>query len=156
MNDNYVDLNLDALEATARAATPGPWIADPPSAWDTDDVGGYQLQAAVRVKDSGSITWDDHGGEVFKPADAEHIATFDPPTTLALIAEVRRLREAEEARDEFHAKALDAIHEKNRAQDALREAEAVIAKAQAILGEHLGLDHAVLAARTLATYNTTK
>ena len=85
-------LNLDDLEATAKAATPGPWIADPPSAWDTDDVGGYLLQAAVRVKDSGSITWDDHGGEVFKPADAEHIAAFDPPTVLALIA---RLREAE-------------------------------------------------------------
>lgn len=85
-------LNLDDLEAVARDATPGPWIADPPSAWDTDDVGGYQLQAAVRVKDSGSITWDDHGGEVFKPADAEFIATFDPPTVLALIA---KLREAE-------------------------------------------------------------
>lgn len=66
---------------------------------------------------------------------------------------VTKLREAEEARDEFHAKALDAIHEKNRAQDALREAEAVIRKAQGFL-EHLGVDH-VLAARALATYKPT-
>lgn len=30
-------INLDDLEAIARDATPGPWIADPPSAWDTDE-----------------------------------------------------------------------------------------------------------------------
>ena len=53
------DLDLDALEATARAVnTPGPWEAR---------CDGYK-------------------------EDAEHIAAFDPPTVLALIA---RLREAE-------------------------------------------------------------
>lgn len=69
-----------------------PWIADPPSAWDTDDDGGYQMQAGVRVQDAGSITWDDHGGEVFKPEDAAYIAAADPPTMLTLLDEIERLR----------------------------------------------------------------
>ena len=74
---------LAELRAVAEAATPGPWVFDPPGMWgDEDDI----PQSAVRQIDSGSITWDDHGGEVFKPEDAAHIATFDPPTVLALIA----------------------------------------------------------------------
>lgn len=44
----------------------------------------------------------------------------------ALELTTAHLREAETARDEFHDKALDAIYGKNRAQDALREAEACI------------------------------
>lgn len=112
-------IDLDALEAVARDATPGPWIADPPSAWDTDDVGGYQLQAAVRVKDSGSITWDDHGGEVFKPADAEFIATFDPPTVRALIT---RLREAERHNVQLLREAVKREGRVKRAEGAIAEA----------------------------------
>lgn len=86
------DINYAHLRELAEAATPGPWVADPSSAWDTDDFGGYQMQAAVRVKDSGSITWDDHGGEVFKPDDATYIAAVDPQTVLALLDEIERLR----------------------------------------------------------------
>lgn len=55
----------------ADAATEGPWIADPPNQWGDDDD---TPQSTVRQFDSGSITWDDHGGEVFKPEDAEFIA----------------------------------------------------------------------------------
>ena len=53
------------------------------------------------------MTWDDHGGDVFDPVNAAHIAAFDPPTVLALIA---KLREAEavisEAREELRAASI--------------------------------------------------
>lgn len=64
--------------------------------------------------------------------DAEHIATFDPPTVLALIA---RLRKAEAERDEFkrlfsecHPVHLAGMTAAREARQELREAEAVIEK----------------------------
>ncbi len=80
-----VSIDLDALEATARAATPGPWLIGNsemygPSAITRDAEGLPQVQDQwVCDADAGH-------------PNAEHIATFDPPTVLALIA---RLREAE-------------------------------------------------------------
>lgn len=86
-------LNLDDLEATAKAATPGPWR------WD-EDFGengdtGLALTNDARAEVVGAYNWhccsfrDD---PTVEDNDAEHIAAFDPPTVLALIA---RLREAE-------------------------------------------------------------
>lgn len=84
-------IDLDALEATARAATPGPWMHQP--------YGGQNQNG------------DYFGGDVFD-ADGEyllsevaneagaHIATFDPPTVRALIA---RLRTAENALKNYDA-----------------------------------------------------
>lgn len=82
-------IDLSALRAVAESATPGPWIATEPSEWDQDD--STVQQSGVRVNGH-SLTWDDHGGEVFEPRDATHIATFDPPTILALLDEIDRLR----------------------------------------------------------------
>ena len=96
MNEAKPSIDLDELQKLAEAATPGPWVADPPRAWDTDDDGGYQMQSSLRVMDAGSITWDDHGGEVFRPEDAEFIAAANPQATLELI---ERMREAEAERD---------------------------------------------------------
>ena len=80
--------NLDQLRQVAERATPGPW-----ECVEGDEAFG--LGAPV-----GCLTWDDHSGEVFKKEDAEHVATFDPPTVLALIervesaeAAVQRVRE---------------------------------------------------------------
>ena len=78
-------LNLDDLEATARAATPGPWEYRHESPSMNGEkctirqagVPGIRMSAHVYGFGTGMI---------------EHIATFDPPTVLALIA---RLREAE-------------------------------------------------------------
>lgn len=78
-------LDLDALEAVARAATPGPWEYrhESPSMNGENctirqsGVPGIRMSAHVYGFGTGMI---------------EHIATFDPPTVLALIA---HLREAE-------------------------------------------------------------
>lgn len=54
-----------------EAATRGPWRAVVGELWDRDgeDVSQSSVQSG-----SAPITWDDHGGEVFKPTDAEFIA----------------------------------------------------------------------------------
>ncbi len=81
-------LDLDALERTAQAATPGPWVGfgyGPSDSW-------------VRITRE---DWpDDPVCEVGcnqsrRVADAAHIAAFNPTTALALIAELRAARERE-------------------------------------------------------------
>lgn len=85
------ELDLDALTAVAEAGTPGPWdlhMVQP-------DMGGrhqYGLRSTGRGPERAII------GATFRAEarNASHIATFDPPTVLALIAEAReaeRLRE---------------------------------------------------------------
>jgi hypothetical protein len=75
------DIDLNALEATARAAAPGPW----------DRATSATRDWALVLSASG--TADEYRvSQSADDDDAEHIATFDPTTALALIA---RLREAE-------------------------------------------------------------
>lgn len=84
-------MNIDELEALASAATPGPWEAGEPNNWgDDDDI----PQSGVMVNGT-PITWDDHSGDVFNPADAEFIAAARTAVP-ELIAEVRRLRDVVE------------------------------------------------------------
>ena len=75
------DLDLDALEAVARAATPGPWTYKP---------------TILGLPNTTVMAGDDQLGYIgvghFLAPNATHIAAFDPPTVLALIA---KLREAE-------------------------------------------------------------
>ena len=75
------DLNLTKLRRIAEAATPGPWNLHTLRTDETHDI-------------RGSI--DDEANIVIyaecEDADAAHVATFDPPTVLALIA---RLEAAE-------------------------------------------------------------
>jgi hypothetical protein len=75
------DLNLTELREIAVAATDGPWNLHTLRTDETHDI-------------RGSI--DDEANIVIyaecEDADADHIATFDPPTVLALIDEVERLR----------------------------------------------------------------
>jgi hypothetical protein len=80
-------LDLDALEQVAQAATlypnreEGGWIRDP----DTP------LLILAPKQSNG---WDGIGiADVRKDADAEFIATFDPPTVLALIDAARIARQ---------------------------------------------------------------
>lgn len=67
--------DLDALEALAKAATPGP-----------------------RFPDSTAAAMGMNEGERATVFDAEFIAAADPPTVLALIAELRQERERAEKR----------------------------------------------------------
>lgn len=87
--------DIDALEAVAKAATQQePWkvtdLRDDPQGnrdciWiDTDSTSTYATIAEMNDTDGLYPVW---GIE-----DAKHIATFDPPTVLALIAELRQER----------------------------------------------------------------
>ena len=74
-----MSIDLDNLEAVARAAPDGNWI----SIEDHD----HSWWCSVWVG-------DDTIAGMANRQTADHIATCDPPTVLALIAEIRRLREA--------------------------------------------------------------
>ena len=79
-----MSIKLDDLEATAKAATPGPWSIN----WETDEYhAGMPDKWALSINGPEASDFAD-----LAAADAEHMATFDPPTVLALIA---KLREAE-------------------------------------------------------------
>ena len=90
-----MSMNLNELEAIARAATPGPWQHLP--------YGGQNQNGDY----SGGSIFDADGdyllSEVSDAAGA-HIATFDPPTVLALIA---KLREAETVIETVRAEQRD-------------------------------------------------
>lgn len=95
------DIDLAALEATARAATPGPWVAE---VWEVRRRSARtgRMLAYNPADGSKGIVDTAHGDDPLIPQDgvygvmdghdAEHIAAFDPPTTVALIT---RLQEAE-------------------------------------------------------------
>ena len=95
-------LDLDVIEARAKAATQGPW----------KDSSGCVASETTRHAER--YNYDDEQsdrltvarcGDTFVPrmgmpddkvaaANAAHTAGMDPPTTLALVAELRLLREA--------------------------------------------------------------
>lgn len=77
------DLDLDALEAVARAATPGPW--------ETRCEGPGEPTRVCHDSEYVIYLGYDYAADL-DAKDAAHIATFDPPTVLALIA---RVKEAE-------------------------------------------------------------
>ena len=82
-------MDIDFIRKKAEAATPGPWWATTGDAWDAD--GNPVPQASIETAE-GCLTWDDHGGEVFKPEDAEYIEAVNPTAVLALVEELERLR----------------------------------------------------------------
>lgn len=94
MSSKISDERLAELQRAAEAATPGPWqvtdfnegMCPPRPLWGviTEDFDGCDDSFEVEIHTGGK-------------ADAQHIAAFDPPTVLALLAEVAeyRAREAE-------------------------------------------------------------
>lgn len=107
MTEQQVD--LDALEALAKAATPGPW-----ESWNVDDE-TIEVRAGTALKGGRShrttdmiVEYDVYGFDLDEPdfvrreADADFIAATDPSTVLALIAELRQERtRADEYRDDI-------------------------------------------------------
>lgn len=89
------DLDLDALEATARKARPGPWEL----CEESPSMGGpnYTIRQAgvAGILMSGYVYG--HGTGM-----AEHVVAFDPPTSLALIAELREAEAAIENASHIH------------------------------------------------------
>jgi len=88
-------IDLDALEAVARAATPGPWEAEPYRYTADDD------RVRVTSPSDGHLF---NLAEGVEPVNASHIAAFDPPTVLALIAKLREAEAAIEKEDDLVAR----------------------------------------------------
>ena len=132
-------LDLDALEAVARAATPGPWHQGA----HYIGAGGEPHDPEVQVGQASAIR------------DAKHMATFDPPTVRALIARVKRAEarmpcdggcnynDGPEETCSAHGRTpaqiwevADALGaERDAAEARLREAEAVIARIEQLCAE---------------------
>lgn len=88
-------IDLDALERIAQAATPGPWEWEPPSEddWPSADQSLVTSRpGSDGYRDVVVAGWGyDASGTDASDEDRAHIAAFDPPTALALIARVREL-----------------------------------------------------------------
>ena len=85
-------MDIDRLYEKAQSATPGPWKSTAVDQWELDDE---EVDQAGVDTPSGSLTWDDHGGEVFKPEDARFIAAANPKAIMKLIDTLRESRENE-------------------------------------------------------------
>ena len=82
-------LNLTKLREIAEAATDGPWESSVVKvAPDADDA----LRGMGVIRSGVGIVFMSANGPEILVSDADHIATFDPPTVLALIDEVERLQ----------------------------------------------------------------
>jgi hypothetical protein len=77
-------IDIDEIEALAKAATPGPWQSSQYD--DLEDSNGHDL-----LTSSGGVSCFNRAG------DADFVAAANPATILALIAEVRALRNLESA-----------------------------------------------------------
>ena len=92
-DDHKADpLDLDALETVARKATPGPWAM-------TTDGDVYRIEEdedeIVPTEPVVSTEWLRGAGTRqlrLSESDANHIANFDPPTVLALLAALKEAR----------------------------------------------------------------
>ena len=82
MTRKLTPAQLDEIEAAAKAATPGPWVAE--------YGGGEEVvlpSDALSTLEAVCVTKLLH-----RQADAKHIAGLSPDVALALVAEVRELR----------------------------------------------------------------
>lgn len=74
-NANISEDTLTALTGLAQSASKGPWTVDK----------GEEADGVITA--DGSLSWDDHGGEVFTPENAAYLAAVNPEFILALIAD---------------------------------------------------------------------
>lgn len=106
-------IDLDALEAAAREASPGPWTGTTIGTKSQRDAAGsvYEAVMARRLPDNPDLeftdmSWvqvaagDDYlnvalvGNGAKGPENAAYIAAADPATVLALIERIRELEKA--------------------------------------------------------------
>lgn len=137
-------LDLDALEAVARAATQERWyrVKSLPAnhvvkaeVFPSEYVGESRPSLRVEV---GGPNWT---------RDTDHIAAFDPPTVLALIGRVR------EAEAENHR--LRVMWDKSGKNDLIaraEKAETALAELRAHPLRHLAYDNASVVIDTLIDY----
>ena len=85
------DLDLTKLREIAEAATDGPWESSVVKVEpDADDA----LRGMGVIRSGIGIVFMSANGPEILVSDATHIATFDPPTVLALLDEIEELRAA--------------------------------------------------------------
>ena len=84
-------LDLEALAEVARAASDGPWERGR-FFWKIGSTRGMPDEFWVSVEAGGNVIASMPEEAAPSALNADHIATFDPPTVLALIEEVRTLR----------------------------------------------------------------
>lgn len=82
------DEELRKLLDVAKAATPGPWSRKKP----TEDDDGWSTDVAVAATPGRQAIYASPPGGSYPSADCDYIATFDPPTAIALVTEVQELR----------------------------------------------------------------
>lgn len=125
-----VALGLDAIEARAKAV---------PNGWDRwADWQHYQILALVTPTQIDGWAHPEKRADAMERTEAavEHIAGMDPATTLALVAEVRRLTEPrEESERQFQAQVAAHTAAEVRAEAA--EAEVVTLRARLAEAEAL-------------------
>lgn len=73
------DAELDALEAAAKAATPGPWKIDP-------------VLNILSENNPPIYVYTDEDDSIGKAADIKYVAAANPAVVLDLIAELRQAR----------------------------------------------------------------
>ena len=109
-------LDLGQLEKVARLATG----AAEPSDWQADVYTVVKSLAAFKGQTTGSVDRLIECDGVYGTMDgrvATHIATFDPPTVLALVAEVRELRAKVERVREIHRENVHSVRLVSRCRD---------------------------------------
>lgn len=81
---------LQELRRIAEAATPGPWTSpwEQKDGLDPEEYGFYGASGDKIV----GLLWYDGWHLECSEENARHIATFDPPTVLAMLDEIERLR----------------------------------------------------------------
>ena len=92
MTRKLTPAQLDEIVAAAKAATPGPWVAE--------YGGGEEVvlpSDALSTLEAVCVTKLFH-----RQADAKHIAGLSPDVALALVAEVREMRAKVERVRELH------------------------------------------------------
>lgn len=110
-------LDLDVLEAVARAATPGPWRAATDASVKSYEPGHWGVTGPCLSRR--------------RAANAAHIATFDPPTCLAMIQTQRELVAALKAVSLAYTMAHEAYGIDLAGSESLQLAWATIVKATA-------------------------
>lgn len=99
------DLNLNELREVAEAATEGPWDFEAGGEYECGEPGCCSEYWDNRIWGEGVVLLESH---MLSTEDARHIATFDPPTVLALLDRVAEL-EAKEARVESLRQAAEVV-----------------------------------------------
>lgn len=83
------DLDLTKLREIAEAATPGPWEFEPSGYSECGEPRCCSEYWENRIWSQRLILAE---SMELSDVDATHIATFDPPTVIALLDEIERLR----------------------------------------------------------------